>query len=178
MSKRYGRQPTINETLEHFHSNGGGVVVELGSIRQRNNYAGDGYSTVAWAQHASVVYTVDINPKATTLTREETAEYDNVITVTMDGQKFLRAFDGTIDLLYLDAWDYDTVPDSAEQHLAAYKLAWPKMRATSLILIDDTDHTDGGKGKLAVPQAVEDGWKAVFVAKQTLLARGPAYDMS
>jgi glycosyltransferase involved in cell wall biosynthesis len=167
--KPYGRTETIDRALDYFHSNNGRLIVEVGSIRERGNIQGDGYSTVAWAQHAEKVYTVDIDPAATALTQEETAEFGNVVAVTQDGIDFLNAFTEPIDLLYLDAWDAHAI-GSKENHLRAYIAACKNLHHRSLILIDDTDLGDHSKGGLVIPQALQDGWRLIFAeGKQTLL---------
>src|SRR5262249_52934130 len=86
--KAYGRTETIDKALRYFHERKGALIVEIGSIRQRGNINGDGYSTVAWSQHAKTVFSVDIDPAATALTREETAEFGNVRAITQDGVEF------------------------------------------------------------------------------------------
>jgi hypothetical protein len=168
--KPYGRVPTINKALSEFRTRQGRLVVEIGSIRQRGNLVGDGYSTVAWAQFAEQVYSVDIDAEATALTREETGEFGNVVAVTQDGVEFLEAFNEPIDLLYLDAWDA-FLPGSQENHLRAYMAARRNLHDLSLILIDDTNLGDGGKGRLVVPRAIEDGFNVIFAENQTLLGR-------
>jgi predicted O-methyltransferase YrrM len=167
--KPYGRNLTIDKTLALFHLRGGRRIVEIGSIRMRDNIDGDGYSTLAWVRHAEQVYSVDIDPLATALTLEETAGCDNITALTQDGVEFLEGFDQPIDLLYLDAWDA-FLPDSAENHLRAYLAAQKNLHPRSLILIDDTDRESGGKGRLVIPRALEDGLSVLLAEqKQTLL---------
>ena len=90
--------------------------------------------------------------------------------MTHDGIDFLKNFPKKIDLLYLDAWD--VAPGFyAENHLQAYLHAKDKLHEKSLILIDDTDVDEGGKGKWVVPKAIEDGYRVIFNGRQTLLAR-------
>jgi predicted O-methyltransferase YrrM len=169
--KPYGRTDTIDKALTHFKARQGRTVVEIGSIRQRGNIQGDGYSTVAWAQHAEIVYSIDCDRAATALTQEETAEFGNVQAVTQDGVDFLNAFAEPIDLLYLDGWDAHQ-PGSQENHLRAYLAARKNLHERSLILIDDTNLGDHSKGRLVIPQALEDGLSVLFSEQsQTLLGR-------
>lgn len=118
----YGRTETIDKAIGYFRQRQGRLIVELGSIRQRGNVNGDGYSTIAWAQCAEEVYSIDINPAATALTEELTRDFTNVIAITQDGIEFLQKFGQSIDLLYLDAWDA-FLPGSQENHLYAYLAA-------------------------------------------------------
>jgi predicted O-methyltransferase YrrM len=158
--------------LELFQALGGRVIVEIGGIRAEgpSHAQTDGHSTLAWAANAERVISVDIEPRATELTRRLTREYGNVTAVTQDGIEFLREFRGSIDLLYLDGWDA-FLPESAERHLEAYRAARGKLHERSLILVDDTQDEAQSKGRLLVPQAEQEGWQVVFRRYQTLLAR-------
>ena len=167
---RYGRRPWIDWTLDLFRERGGRVVVEIGGIRTRGNYDGDGYSTVAWAGAAAEVFSVDIDPQAVTLTAMETAGFGTVRAVCQDGVKFLTEFDRSIDLLYLDGWDVGT-RGYKERHRDAYLAARRNLHADSLVLIDDTDLDGLGKGELVIEAAARDGFDVVFGGKQTLLSR-------
>ena len=96
----------------------------------------------------------------------------------------LKKFEKTIDLLYLDAWDVE-LPEHAEHHLDAFKLAEPKLSKNAIILIDDTDvgfseqkgyHNDeeslGGKGRLLIPFLLSTGnYEMVFKGRQTCFKR-------
>ena len=167
----YGRTETIDKAIGYFRQRQGRLIVELGSIRQRGNVNGDGYSTIAWAQCAEEVYSIDINPAATALTEELTRDFTNVIAITQDGIEFLQKFGQSIDLLYLDAWDA-FLPGSQENHLYAYLAVRKNLHPRSLILIDDTDLGSHSKGRLVIPQALEDGFAVLFSEhKQTLLGK-------
>lgn len=160
------RTPAFDRALALFRDRGGRRVVELGSIRSTATADSDGHSTLAFAAVADEVYSVDKDPRATALTRRLTASHATASAVTMDGLRFLEAFDGPIDLLYLDGLDAD-LPGSADWHLAAFRAAGPKLHAGSLVLIDDAPH----KGAKLVPEAVAEGWEVVFEGPMTLLAR-------
>lgn len=170
-----GSRPWL-KTIEEFRRCDGKRVVEIGSLRKRGNIAGDGYSTVVWAQNADEVHTVDIDPEATRLAITETASYENVRAVTRDGIEFLLNFDRPIDLLYLDGWDIRTpsgeyAPEAARKHLEAYQAAKKNLHERSLVLIDDTFADGRGKGELAIPAMQSEGWKVLFSGYQTLLGR-------
>ncbi len=117
------------------------------------------------------VYSVDISASNTKMTKEICKEFKNLTAVTEDGVKFLKSFNKSIDLLFLDAWDAVPGTRYAESHLEAYLAAKPKLHDKSLILIDDTDIDNGGKGRLVIPQAIKDGYKIIFSGRQTLLAK-------
>lgn len=169
----------IEQAIQLFKVLGGKVIVELGTMGQLTHdidkeecpYCMSGHSTILWARTLADVYTVDINSNAIDLTKNACKHFHNVYPVNDDGIDFLHNFDKKIDLLYLDAWDVIPGSDYAEKHLEAYLAAKDKLNLTSIILIDDTDIENGGKGRLIIPKAVEDGFKIVFTGRQTMLLR-------
>lgn len=191
LSKRDKPAKSIRETLfiytiaELYRE---GKIVEIGCVRRPLNHSLqddsqdcclDGHSTAFWAESEFDFVSVDIHPGHCAIAKQFAP--NNVI--CQDGIKFLQEFTGSISLLFLDAWDAD-LPESADRHLEAMAIALPKMAQHSLILIDDTDveydFTNkcfnapigfGGKGKLAIPFALENGYDIVFQGRQTLLER-------
>ncbi len=172
------------------------VIVEVGSMRQSCNHplneynhecCNDGHSSLLLAESAKEFHTVDINMDCSKLTRTELKKHNlweksNVY--CGDGLKFLNDFDKKIDFLYLDAWDVE-LPNHAEQHLEAFKIAEPKLNNNAIILIDDTDvgfspekgyHNDeealGGKGRLLIPFLLQNNnYEFVFKGRQTCFAK-------
>jgi len=171
----------LKKTVKLFSQRKGKNIVEIGSMRNPIphpiyeigcRHCLQGHSTIIWAHTLANVYTVDIEPKSTEITKEACKNFNNVHAFTEDGIGFLKKFDQPIDLLFLDAWDVsEDVPDYAEKHLEAYFAAKHRLHPKSLILIDDTDIMNGGKGKLVIPQAIKDGYRIVFSGRQTLLVR-------
>ena len=131
----------------------------------------NGHSTMWWATTGAEVYSVDISEQFIGLTLKICENFKNVHGVIQDGIAFLKSFEQPIDLLFLDAWDVIEGTPFAEKHLEAYLAARPQLHENSLILIDDTDVQDCGKGRLVIPQAIKDGYKVVFSGRQTLLAK-------
>jgi hypothetical protein len=83
----------------------------------------------------------------------------------------LQNFQGSIDFLYLDAWDVVKGTDYAHKHLLAYQAALPRLSATCIVQIDDTDIMNGGKGRLAIPQLIRDGFQLITWGRQAILVR-------
>jgi hypothetical protein len=169
------------------------VIVEIGSMRQpithpldESNHpcCNDGHSSALWARTGAEFYTVDFSKECSDTTRRELhrLKFHNATVINDDGIRFLENFGKKIDLLYLDAWDVN-FPGSAENHLKAYLAARGKLQEKCVLLIDDTDvelvggslvltaSFDGGKGRLVVPQAQQDGFTLVSRGRQTLLVR-------
>ncbi|MDD5272859.1 MAG: hypothetical protein PHU14_09095 [Methylovulum sp.] len=171
----------------------GAVIVEIGCMRQRFNHPieqepdtcpsrCDGHSTVHFAATGLEVYSVDINRQAVIMTREYVKDYQKTHIVEYDGIKFLKMFGKKIDLLFLDAWDVDLM-NCAEKHLEAYSTAKKKLKDSTLIMIDDCDVdmidgklqpsilSYGGKGRLVVPQAINDGFKVIKKGRCVILSK-------
>jgi hypothetical protein len=155
-------------------------IVEVGSIRSPMRHpveefnpacCFDGHSTLYWATTGCEVHTVDIDPNASRITAKACSSYSNVHVYNADAIDFLRAFSGKIDFLYLDAWDIGEGEPYAEKHLEAYEAARPKLKEVALISVDDTDIMLGGKGRLAVPAMVRDGFELLATGRQTMLVR-------
>jgi hypothetical protein len=155
-------------------------IVEVGCMRRPMRHGideidpsccNDGHSTMFWALTGHPVWSVDIDMQACQLAAGYVQGYTNVTVLCGDGIRFLEKFEQPIGLLYLDGWDVIPGTDYAEKHLAAYQAARPKLAAASMILIDDTDLLMGGKGKLAVPAAIRDGYQPVLYGRQTMLLR-------
>ena len=132
-----------------------------------------------WAKktNAKVIKCVDLDPKMVEAVVEATKKFDALEAILDDGIDFLSDTELKIDLLFLDFWIDEPVINSygsqhAEKHLEAYMNGKDKMSPKSLILIDDTDHAPPWKDTLMVPEARKDGFKVIYIGRQTLLARG------
>ncbi|MDB5803042.1 MAG: hypothetical protein JWN73_364 [Betaproteobacteria bacterium] len=140
-----------------------GLIIETGSMRAVGNWAGDGQSTVLWKEFASIhdceVHSVDLDPEATRVVREECG--DAVQAVTGDSVRYLYDFANSpqarqIDVLYLDSYDF--VPEnpfpSAFHHIKELIAVRPCLGPGSIVAIDDNfPFSEGGwtgKGYLAM----------------------------
>lgn len=155
-------------------------VVEIGgarmpmqhSLEEFNPYCcNDGHSTLFWASTGANVFSIDIDPGSAYVLAPYRAAFPKLQVYTQDGLEFLNDFDQRIDLLYLDAWDVVAGTPYAEKHLEAYLLAREKLSPSALILIDDTDLMFGGKGRLAIPEMIRDGYTVAATGRQTMLVR-------
>lgn len=163
--------------MKLFHHLGGKTIVEIGSIRNEEGAWTEGHSTLLFAQHATKVYSVDIDPRATALTRRLTESFGTVEAINDDGLHFLAHFAEPIDLLYLDGWD-TTLPECAVAHLAAYRLAKKNLHDKSIIVIDDANHQalnpesqEESKARLVLPEAEQDGWQIGLLYYQMVLVK-------
>jgi len=170
--------------LNLFHFRGGVNIVETGTIRDRDDMAGGGFSTLFlgdYAQHYDKKFwTVDILPEAIELSKEITKDFSkNTTFITSDSVFFLQTFPEKIDLLYLDSMDcpeYDE-PNSerlltSQRHqLNEIKAAYDKLHKNSVVLLDDNNFVNGGKCKLTVEFLLEKGWTPLLADKQVLFIK-------
>lgn len=152
-----GRSITMQDAAHLFIERGGKSIVETGCYR---GCGPDGYSTLLLAMLAREVNghltTIDISQehiaKATELV--EINGLSSVVTfICGDSVRALSTLTGTIDLLYLDSFDYvESIPWPCQRHqLAELGAAFGKLGPQSLILLDDYALPHTGKCGLSVP---------------------------
>jgi hypothetical protein len=184
-------KPFIEKAIELFTQRGGKVILEIGNMRMRLNHpieenhhkcCCDGHSSVFFARTGCEFYSVDNDYWACEITKEYTKDWPKTRVLCKDGIKFLKNFGKKLDLLFLDGWDVDH-PDTAQLHLEAFKIASRVLHEKSIVLIDDTDvdfidnelrptkELYGGKGRLVVPTAMNEGWKVIMEGRCTLLSK-------
>lgn len=191
--KRDRPYPFVMRAIEMLKNQNMNKVIEIGCSRgplthpvheYHHMCCNDGHSTALFACSGMQVTSIDINPAAVRYAQEILSKYSSLsyLAICTDGMEYLRGVKGPIQLLYLDAWDVG-IPDSAENHLEAYRIANKNMISGSLLLIDDTDvdcengelimakTIPGGKGRLLYPQAISDGYEEIFKGRQTLLRK-------
>ena len=125
-------------------------IVETGCLRIKDNFKGDGQSTLLFDKYTqyreerSKVYTVDINPKATEVCKSIVS--DNVEIHTGDSVKYLTELmpklkkqNEKISLFYLDSFDVDwqSSDRSAAHHLKEITAIINYISEETLIVIDD-----------------------------------------
>ncbi len=171
---------TFKTALNLLLQQPGKNIVETGTIRLKDDWGG-GMSTVLFGDFASHydyhVWTVDIAPEAIQLCKEITTNFTSHITyVVNDSVEFLRTFNQTINLLYLDSMDcpeYDA-PDSpnlqaSQQHqLKEIQAAWDKLSSPAIILLDDNWFSNGGKAKLTKEFLERQSCRCVLSFQQSL----------
>ena len=125
-------------------------IVETGCLRIKDNFKGDGQSTLLFDKYTqfrgdkSKVYTVDINPKATEVCKSVVS--DNVEIHTGDSVKYLiellpklKKAEQKISLFYLDSFDVDwqSSDRSAAHHLKEITAIINYITEETLIVVDD-----------------------------------------
>jgi hypothetical protein len=114
LEERLGlRWPTMSLALELLETRGGHNIVETGCAREADSWAGDGMSTLVFAEwirdHNGHLWTVDADPGNLATCKILTAGYEGICYVLDDSVHFLSEHWEPIDLLYLDSFDYPLV---------------------------------------------------------------------
>jgi hypothetical protein len=152
--------------------------VETGCIRAEEDWAGTGFSTYlfgAYLMHrGGRLDSIDLTSAHCRFARQWCEVFGSTVQVhEQDSVAFLQNRHEPIDVLYLDSLDtYES--GHAEHALREAQAAMRCLHDDSLILIDDTEWLDQrflGKGALAIPWLLENGWRMIFSGYQILLER-------
>ena len=159
------------------------TIVETGCIRNvtEESKFGDGWSTLNWEYYCkkteSKVYVVDINEDHLNQSMKIVPPSKYVEYAKDDSINYLRNFDKKIDLLFLDSFDFcgdsENIRACHNHCLNEAKAAWDKLNDNCFVLIDDVfDNRWAGKGELAIPYLLENGFElAYYMDSQVLLKR-------
>ncbi|MCF8276752.1 MAG: class I SAM-dependent methyltransferase [Flavobacteriales bacterium] len=193
----YGRKNSIDLSLSVLLAQSGKsshlTIVEVGTIRGMDEAHSNGWSTLAFAAFCKHVqaqgrcnatfYSIDVSENACSISRSVLDSYGlsssaNVVCENAHTW-ILRMNASQIDFLYVDGWDYHlgNERESEVETLKFVKAALPKLSDGALILFDDNfDGQFTGKGKLAIPYLLSEGWIQVAATDhQVLLVRNWIY---
>jgi len=187
------REDTFRQTFQYLDRFPAPItIVETGCVRTRDNWEGDGQSTVLFDRYVSArgagshCFSVDISPTNVALCRAIVGE--NVSVTASDSVTFLNvltrqfvAQQVKVNLFYLDSFDLDHIYwfPSAAHHLKELVAAWRAIDKETLVMVDDcpqsaqiyrvkdTTHSAlppfvGGKGRLVAEFAHEVGVQPLF----------------
>jgi hypothetical protein len=172
------RNISFTKALSRLSSIENPQILETGCIRQEEDWDGAGFSTFIFGHFAHYndgkLYSVDMDEENCKFAKKWIDQFGDAVSIyTSRSEEFLESFTQPIDLFYADSADEGT-PNFEEICLREVQLIQKNMRENSMILIDDTREKIGslvGKGKLAVPWLVENGWKVLYNSYQQLLVR-------
>jgi hypothetical protein len=125
-------------------------IIETGCLRQQDNWAGDGQSTILFDRYAeshpgSAVFSVDRDPEAVALCRSLVGERVHIH--VGDSLAYLKSLADHppaglefLDLLYLDSFDvdFDDPVPSAIHHLKELLAVAPLVWSETLVVVDDS----------------------------------------
>jgi hypothetical protein len=152
------------------------LIIETGTIRSKNEWYGDGQSTIIFDEFVNFydgrVISIDNDKQAVMLARKLTSDKVEVIcgesVDTLYGL-YRKRFSNNIErvnLLYLDSWGWDsTDQDLTPQAIHTFmELAaiMGYLRTDSLIMVDDNLRDGRGKGMIVRQYAEKVGWKRLY----------------
>lgn len=153
-------------------------IVETGCLRQAGNWAGDGQSTVVWdwilGRLGGYGHSYDISPESVAAARSAVSRME---VHQQDSVEALQAFQNasTIDLLYLDSYDWTADSDaSAQHHHAELEAIYDRLRPGCLIAVDDCFSLTEGKHTLVLPWLAERGVEPIVTGYVTVWRKPPA----
>ncbi len=177
------RRNTFRKTLELLDKIQAKTIVETGTSREGLHGAkSNGAATIVfgkWAkENNAILHSVDISEQSVSNAQKavDKQELNKWVQLHLsDSIAFLEQFTSPVDLLYLDSYDYSSDPEvqikSQTHHLLEFKAIENKLHDSTLVLIDDCDLPNGGKGKMVVAYMLENGWVKLMDAYQILLVR-------
>lgn len=164
----------LRETAHRFVSP---TVVETGCIRGEEDWQGAGFGTYLLGafleRHGGQLTSVDIDASNCSFARGVTQKMQTVTIVEGDSVPFLGGFGRPIDVLVLDSMD-TYVAGFAEHALREIEKAIPWLHMDSLVMFDDTVYSERkftGKGCLAVPWLLGQGWRILHSGYQVICVR-------
>lgn len=153
------------------------VILEVGTLRDANK--GGGHSTYKFGEFCSrfggTLHTVDILPEAIAFSKKATRDFQPWIHYHVsDSTKFLKKFDGKVDLLYLDGFDSHQGQENAasKKQLEEIEVALSKLSDKAIVLLDDADLPEGGKVAFSSQFLLDRGFRREINAYQQLYTRG------
>lgn len=201
-STEHGHQLLITHLGHHFNeyiaalSDRKAVLIEIGSTREDVQGQGSTRKLADFCSEHDIHFTtVDMDPHNTRQAEMLFEDMDaNCRAVNAKGEDFLRDYDGPIDFLFLDAYDFDHGKHSAlrqeryekflegrisdgechRMHLECARHAAEKVPADGLVCVDDAWLESGswmGKGTLAVPYLLENGFDLTAIGPKAVLLR-------
>ena len=178
------RRETFKLSLKLLRQIKATTIVETGTSREGLKGAkSNGAATIVfgkWAkENGAFLHSVDISEESVINAQKEVdrQELQAVIKIHLsDSLEFLRTFDQTVDFLYLDSYDYshtdvEIQKKSQEHHLLEFQAIEGHLHEKSIVLIDDCDLPNGGKGKSVIAYMLQHGWKILVESYQVLLVR-------
>lgn len=177
------RRGTFLKILELLEKIGAKTIIETGTSREGLKGAkSNGAATIVfgkWAkENDAMVHSVDINiesVKNAQLEVDKQGLSKSVKIYHSDSLIFLNDFKEKVDFLYLDSYDYSSDLEvqrkSQEHHLKEFIAIENQLHEQSIVLIDDCDLPNGGKGKSVIAYMIKKDWKVLIESYQVLLVR-------
>ena len=151
---QFDRWPAFNFIAKELFSKGSPVnIVETGTLRKDDDWLGYGHSTLLWdwilERTEGKGFSVDIDRQAIDFAR---SKCKHLTFIHEDSVGFLRGlskeiFAKTIDLLYLDSFDWskELHLSSCLHHMGELAMIYDQLPSGCLIAVDDAHNENEGK---------------------------------
>lgn len=175
----------------------GKLVVEIGTTRENAPGQDSTRLLAEQCQKQSLEFiTVDMDPNNTLCAKNLFNQLNvSFSAVTMKGEEYLRTYQGQIDFIFLDAYDFDHGMHSElrqeryvkylgseideklchQMHLDCAVALMTKLSPDGIICFDDTWQNEEGawlaKGTLAVPYLLSNGFEIIEARNKAILLR-------
>ena len=146
------RYPAFALLIQELSKRENPLIVETGTARWKDNWIGDGQTTLIWdwyiSKYGGEAWSVDIDLK---YVENASSQISKVHCVCSDSISFLRRFaePERIDLLFLDSYDWgDTLKErslSELHHIGELACVYERLRPGTIIAVDDCHSYDMGK---------------------------------
>ena len=141
---------------DHLLSLGRAVkIVETGCVRAKDNWHGDGQSTVVWdwviSEVSGSATSIDLDPQACETALRLAPGAKVICGDSVENLMYLTD-KSEIDFLYLDSMDCDGTGRSALHHLDELAICWDHLKPGTMIAIDDCLEDGRGKGQMVRPR--------------------------
>lgn len=176
----HGHELLINEISNNVDLSNK-VLIEIGTTREISYGQDSSYTLLKFCNSNNIKFiTVDMDSENTeNIKKRCLLDGMNINAITSKGEDFLLEYDGVIDFLYLDAFDFyhnehsdkrkdkyrsilnTTInnEDCHKMHLDCCINSIDKISVGGYICIDDVFDEFEGKGKTAIPFLLENGFK-------------------
>lgn len=143
----------VAHVVEWVEEHGSALIIETGSAWDKNNWEGQGQSTLIWDWLAAnlkgvKVISIDITPTSVENAKEQTKHVEFFLG---DSIQTLNSFDekrlGAVALLYLDSFDWakEINHESSYHHAMELAAVWRLLPDNCMICVDDRHGDFDGK---------------------------------
>lgn len=177
----------------------GKVMVEIGSTREKYHQQQSTTKLGRFCNENGILFiTVDMDPENTEVAKKDLKDINlSFKAICKKGEDYLRDYEGEIDFIYLDAYDFyhkyhsekrkkryieilgDTINDEScwKMHYECAVHLADKMSSHGLVVFDDTHEIEKGvfkgKGKTAVPYFITKGFKVESDYNENVIMTAP-----
>lgn len=179
IAKTSFREETFFEACSLITKRNLKTMIETGTTRSgENGFETEGCSTLIFSLLAEELnhdfHSIDISFLNLSKAKNFTESYTKKTKFYhCDSIFFLLNYKKPIDFLYLDSLDYNVSNPLPSQyhHLNEIAVAYDKLSKGAVVMIDDCNLVNGGKGKFVIEFLLKKNWKILKKSYQVILSR-------